>query len=325
METKDLIGKEFNYSGKTYRVESFCMDELHGIECLYLSALSVEEKKGRKPISPAKLSMPVKNISMSDKITSDDEDLMKLSRQEAEKYISKQMPLAQRQKEDERQRRLSLSQSKEEERKAFLEKELELGRKQGTDDARGKKSALYRIFSSTEVSYINNVKKNQYTKEFRDAYMTAYEDESIKLKKQRLVATRANQSTLDDYPGNLKELISWMRKNLLRIEVFASPDKIDNEQKALDCINERDNTNYEVKLRQGQYVAYEAFFRNPKSAPQEFIDWMVSKHDYTTADLDKRVMAHPMNIETGKMTCNSIIKELVYSSEYGFHVGKASN
>lgn len=204
----------------------------------------------------------------------------------------------------------------------YLEGQSTRGTQQGREDARRRNSALYRVLTCRNPRTMERA--GSFTREFRDAYIVAYEDERAQMKRERLIASRSRYSTLDMYEGDLDILLGWMRDNLLRVEVFASPDKIGNEQMAVDAINERDGTNYQVRLRPGQYVSYEAYFRNPSTAPVEFLTWKVSKHDYTTSDLNRRVMAHPMDIRTGKMTCNALVRELVYNSEYAFHLGKAS-
>ena len=314
---EEMFGKELTYKGKKYTVNGYLIGQgKYGVNSLLLTLKLV------KGTSSTTYHIPT-TLFESGEASTKDEALMEFVNKCNKDYhiVYKELEAKelQRKLQEEQERKQRIFEEAERQ-KQYLENQKILGAQKGKEDARAKVSTLYKIFTSHTYSCI--CKASQYTIQFRNAYTIAYEDEKRIMKQERLIQTRANQDTLDEYPGDLDELILWMRKNLLRIDVFASPDKLENEQSAIDVINERDGTDYQVKIRQGQYVAYEAFFKNPATAPKEFLSWIVSKHDYTTSDLSKRVMAHPMNVETGKMTCNSLVKELVYSDEYRFHVGK---
>ena len=316
---ENMVGKVLTYKGEDFSIDSHEVHNwLGGVECLYFGLSPIKGKAKSKTYIPTKAFD--KGIA-----TTEDAELMefvsKCNQDYDALYASTEASMEAKREQD-RLARLQEEREAEEQKAQWRESQIANGAQMGKDDARAKVSTLYRIFTSKEYKCL--LKANGYPKEFRDAYVVAYEDEKAVMKKAKLIQSRARNCTLDSYPGDLDKLVSWMREHLIRIDVFASPDKIENEQMAVDAINERDGTNYQVKFRQGQYVAYEAFFSDPKSAPKEFLSWRVSKHDYTTSDLSKRVMAHPMDVETGKMTCNSLVKELVYSSEYAFHLGKAS-
>ena len=322
METynvEKMIGKELTFKGKRYTIDCY---EIHnwngGIDTIYFGLKLVKGKASDKTY------IPTTAFDREETSTQDKELLEFVAKCNKDFNAKNSVILAQKKAQEEQERLARIQREKDEEayRLQWIEEQKIKGAQKGREDARNKISTLHKIF--TTKTYACIVKASNYSVEFRDAYVIAYEDEKKVMKQEKLIASRAKYDTLDEYPGDLEELILWMRKNLLRIDVFASPDKIENEQMAVDAINERDGTNYQVKIRQGQYVAYEAFFKNPSTAPKEFLTWMVSKHDYTTSDLNQRVMAHPMNVDTGKMTCNSLVKELVYSSEYAFHVGKAT-
>lgn len=315
-----MIGKELTFKGKRYIIDCY---EVHnwnnGIDLIYFGLKLVKGKSSDKTY------LPTTAFDRGETSTNDRELLEFVAKCNKDYNAKNEVVLAQKREQEEQEKLARIQKQKDEEayRLQLIEQNIARGAKKGKEDARNKISALYKIFTTKTYKCI--CKANEYNIEFRNAYVIAYEEEKKLMKQERLIASRAKYDTLDEYPGDLDELILWMRKNLLRVDVFASPDKIENEQMAIDAINERDGTSYQVKLRQGQYVAYEAFFKNPASAPKEFLSWMVSKHDYTTSDLNQRVMAHPMNVDTGKMTCNALVKELVYNSEYAFHLGKASN
>jgi len=314
---ENMIGKELTYKGKQYIIDNYETHNYDGKgDQLYFGLKSTKGSKDKTYIS-------TKTFDRGETSTKDEDLQLFVKKLNNDFDIQSEVILEQRRVKEEQERILKAQEEKEELKRElqFKEEEKLDGAKRGKEDARNKISALYNIFTSKEYKCI--VKANEYSPEFRNAYIVSYEDEKKQMKQERLIASRAKYDTLDEYPGDLDELILWMRKNLLRVDVFASPDKIKNEQMAIDAINSRDGTDYQVKIRQGQYVAYEAFFKNPTTAPKEFLSWMVSKHDYTTSDLNQRVMAHPMNVSTGKMTCNALVKELVYNSEYAFHLGKA--
>lgn len=315
-----MIGKELTFKGKRYVIDCYEVNNWKGgIDLIYFGLKLVTGKSSDKTY------IPTTAFDRNETSTNDRELLEFVAKCNKDYYAKNEVVLEQKKAQEEQERLARIQKQKDEEayRLQMIEESKARGAQKGKEDARNKISALYKIFTTRTYKCI--VKANEYSQEFRDAYVIAYEEEKKLMKQERLIASRTKYDTLDEYPGDLDELILWMRKNLLRVDVFASPDKIENEQMAIDAINERDGTNYQVKLRQGQYVAYEAFFKNPATAPKEFLSWMVSKHDYTTSDLNQRVMSHPMNVDTGKMTCNALVKELVYNSEYAFPLGKASN
>lgn len=314
---KDMLNKEITLDGKDYLLDNYeVIKNIYEIEIL---VFRLKLKDGKEEVTH---NIPT-SFFFNGRATSNDSQLneflntiQKDYEDSIKKYQEKELIKKEQAKLDkESKEKEELIKKQEEE-----VRQKELGLQRGKEDARKKASLLYNIFKSSKYKDIE--KSNNYHPSFRSNYITSYEEEKCRMKQEKDFQHRANQRVLETYPGDLDELINWMRENLLRIEVYASPDKLETEQqKYIDKINKRDNTNYKVKVRQGLYVAYEAYFKNPTTAPKEFLTWKVSKHDYTTSDLNKRVMSTPMDISTGKMTCNSIIKELVYSDEYKFPVG----
>lgn len=317
MDIENMIGKKVTYKGKNYIIDGHMTNkDSNGIDVIYFRLKLVKGKENT--------TYYVNFKSFGGPLTStDDIELLNFISQCRNEYdikfsvVLKEMEMKRKQEELQR-----IEQEKEEQKRhlIFVEEQKKLGTTRGKEDAREKVNTLYKVFTSN--SYRDVEKASRFIKEFRDNYIIAFEDEKKVMKQEKLLRTRALNNVLDSYPGDLDELINWMKTHLLRIDVYASPEKLDNEQSAIDVVNKRDNTNYEVKIRLGQYVAYEAMFKEPQSAPKEFLMWEVSKHDYRTSDLNARVMEHPMNIKTGKMTCNALIKELVYSDDYAFNVGK---
>ncbi len=304
----DMIKKTVKHNNKEYTIENYEIIAFnHNIPEIYFKLVAKNDVR----------IVPIKNIKTDDaelsefisKCTKDFNEKLSVALKQEEVANNEKM-LLKAQEEKEAQEELIKRQQEDKER----------GLLKGQLDARNKVSAMYKLFISEKFS--DKAKAIKYRKEFRDAYIVGYQEEKRVMKQLRLVQVRANQSMLSDYPGDVKELISWMKKNISRVDVFAPTDKIDNEQSAVDVLNQRDNTNYVVKVKNGEFISYEAYFKNPETAPKEFLEWYVSKHDYTTSDLSKRVMEHPMSINTGKLSCNSLVKELLYSDEYKFHVGK---
>lgn len=313
----EMINKPVTFRKKQYTIDSYLISkDAHQVEKLLFKLKLV---KGSADTTHY---IPTTFFDTQEATTKDDQLLEYVAKCNKDYAIALGEAFKKEAKKQEELRVAKAKQEEEERKKKqlYLEQQVKQGSERGREDARSKISLLYKIFTSHNYKDIS--KAENYSKAFRDNYIISYDDEKKLMKQEKLVASRSKYDTLDSYPGDLDELIAWMRNNCLRIDVFASPDKLGNEQSAIDVINERDGTDYKVKIRQGQYVAYEAFFKNPTTAPQEFLSWLVSKHDYTTSDLNQRVMAHPMNVETGKMTCNSLVKELVYNSEYAFNVGK---
>lgn len=314
-DVEKVVGKELTYRGNAYAIDSYEELSLKGIPCVFLG---LKPLKGKEK---SRILIATKAFDFGNAISNDDglnDFISKCNKDYDALYNASESKRLQ----DEgilRQKKAQEMLDKEEGQKRFLEEQRQEGLKKGMLDARKKVSSLYKIF--TTITHGCLVKAKEYTKEFRDAYVVSYESEKQIMKKQRLIQQRALQTTLDSYPGDVDELLKWMKSNILRVDVVAPSDKIENEQMAVDALNERDGTSYKVKLKPGQYVGYEAWFKNPESAPEEFLKWKVSKHDYTTSNLSARVMEHPLNESTGKLTCNALVKELVYNDEYGFHMG----
>lgn len=312
-----MIGKELEYKGVGYSISALEAINTDDGSQMYLTLKKIKGKDGFSTLIPTKSFdrglASTKDAELMDYVAlcnrEYDEAFADIEAKRAEAAKSKAEADAKALKEE------------QEAHERYINGLREQGSLDGRVDARTKNPSKYKLYTSAD--YKSMLKASRVDKAYRDAYTVAYEDAKADMKRERLINSRAMQLTLDEYPGDLDELIGWMRSHILRVDVVAPSDKIANEQIAVDAINERDGTNYQVKLKAGQFIGYEAWFRDPKSAPKDFLEWRVSKHDYRTSDLSARVLEHPLNIKTGKLTSNSIVKELVYNPKYGFHVGKA--
>lgn len=315
---KKMIGKEIEYKGVGYTISNLEAISTEDGSQIYLALKKIKGKDGFSTL------IPTKSFDRGLASAKDAELLEYVSLCNKE-YDGAFAAIEAKRAEDAKAKAEAEAKALKEEQESherYIATLREQGSLDGKVDARTKNPAKYKLYTSTD--YKSVLKASRVDKAYRDAYTVAYEDAKADMKRERLINSRAMQLTLDEYPGDLDELIGWMRSHILRVDVVAPSDKIANEQIAVDAINERDGTNYQVRLKAGQFIGYEAWFRDPKSAPKDFLEWKVSKHDYRTSDLSARVLEHPLNIKTGKLTSNSIVKELVYNPKYGFHVGKAN-
>lgn len=320
INTQHLINKKLSINNVEYTIEdTFIEKDYYNISQVYLRLKSSDKKEKWSRCLPV-------SFFNSENIQIEDSELKDFIAEYNKKYsveVTKANTQRKVQEEQEKIQRLKAEEDEKREKELQIKNQRLKGSTQAILDARNNMSALYKLF--TKHSYLNNLKASKYSEAFRDSYVVSYEEEKRLLKQIKLVQNKIKYSTLDDYPGDIDELISWMKENILKIDVYAPSNKIENEQLAVDVINKRDNTNYKIRNRDGQYISYEAYFKNVETAPKEFLNWKVDKHDYRTSDLSKRVLDYAINIKTGKLTCNSLVKELVYRNEYAFKLGRVKS
>ncbi len=312
MNIEQMVGKEVTYKGKPFVIVGHEIINGLGFSSIYFRIKPTNNPKSTD-------SSLVTILQFTNKVvTTEDEELLAFIEEQTPKFNSdKHNHETLEQLRQVKNKKLEAQKREEEEKRVELQKieDSETGSIRGKSDARNRNSQLYTILNK------GGTKAENYSYEFISSYLLAYKKEKEAMKFERLLKNRSKDD-MKTYPGDLDVLLEWMRNNILRIDVFAPNDKINHEQQFVDALNSRDGTNYQIKNRPGLYIAYEAYFKNPTSAPKEFLEWLVSKNNFATADLNDRVMDHPMDIKTGKMSCNALVKDMLYNDEYRFHVGR---
>jgi len=211
-----MIGKELTFKGKRYIIDCY---EVHnwnnGIDLIYFGLKLVRGKSSDKTYLPT-------TAFDRDETSTNDRELLEFVAKCNKDYNAKnEVVLAQKREQEEQERLARIQKQKDEEayRLQMIEENKARGAQRGKEDARNKISALYKIFTTKTYKCI--CKANEYSQEFRNAYVIAYEEEKKLMKQERLIASRAKYDTLDEYPGDLDELILWMRKRIDRRHVMS--------------------------------------------------------------------------------------------------------
>lgn len=297
---KIAVGKKVNYKDKEYTINDvFIYDNNY--------YFNLSDKEGEK--------VGISGLTFKKGIASTtDPELAKLVDVEGDSMVATQQA-KEKEKADKEAETKAYYADQEQKEKQHWDKEIEKIKDKVKKDIENKDRVLYDLFTRKKYSD----KAQQYPKEYRDKYITAYENEKANKKKNKMTSVRVTNA-LAEYPGDLDELLKWMRENITSIEV-GSPIP-DREQQPVDIVNERDGTDYQVKKVEGLFPSYIATFKNGKTAPQDFIDWQVYKQSPDTADTEVKILAPAFNPKTGKLTSNDIVRDMVYNPAYKFHLGK---
>lgn len=149
----------------------------------------------------------------------------------------------------------------------------------------------------------------------RNLYIATWEDEERKKNIKDLIQNRITFA-LSDYPGDLNQLLKFIKENVTDVSIRANSQAAKREQDALDVINEERGTNYQVEVTEDIYPVYSIRFKNSEEAPEEFKKWIVKKHSNETSDPTVWKDAPAMN--KGVLKSNSIVKDLLFNPEYNF-------
>lgn len=160
---------------------------------------------------------------------------------------------------------------------------------------------------------------------FADAYVTRFRELDSKTINKRL--KKVSGIIEETYPGDVEELIKFLRKAITSITVVSGDDTYKSVSSTVDELNQRDKTNYTLADPiQGQKAAgWTAHITTDKKVlkdmPKEMHEWRVDKN--TGYDPNEFVQALVYDEKTAKLTSNPIVLDLLL--EYDFNLGENKN
>lgn len=198
-----------------------------------------------------------------------------------------------------------------------LELKIEATIEKATLDAQNNYYYYYKLLTKNKFSKKLNNFLDIYDEQ---TYITAFEKERSKILAQNRAINNSGIS-FKNYPGDLDELLKWLRSHATSLLVLAGGNTADREQAALDDVNNRLGTNYKVTYTNNTYPfpSYKIRFKEPETAPKEFLNWIINKHSGETKDISVWNNSKPLT-KTGYLTSNSLCKELIYDPNYDFKI-----
>ena len=191
-------------------------------------------------------------------------------------------------------------------------------REQAIEDARND------FFAKPKDSkYFKKLEKEIYSStlsEYEEAYYDEFkklESSSISKKKRRVGETISNT-----YPGDVDELIDWLKKAIVNITVESGDFGYNSTKDIVSEFNKRDGTNYEPLLSSSKVgTEYKAWLTNNedimKEMPEEVRDWKVKKN---IGKLNQYVLGDVYYAQDNALTSNNIVFDLL--DTYKFKLGK---
>ena len=190
-------------------------------------------------------------------------------------------------------------------------------REQAIEDARND------FFAKPKNSkYFKKLEKDIFSTTLSE-YEQAYYDEFKKLNSSAISKKKrtSNETVSSTYPGDVDELIDWLKKAIVNIDVEASDYSYSSTKDLIDEFNKRDGTNYEPKLRDKVGSAYIARLSSDenimKEMPEEVREWKAKKN---IGKLNQYVMGDVYYEDDNALTSNSIVFDLL--DTYKFKLGK---
>ena len=190
-------------------------------------------------------------------------------------------------------------------------------REQAIEDARND------FFAKPKNSkYFKKLEKDIFSTTLSE-YEQAYYDEFKKLNSSAISKKKrtSNETVSSTYPGDVDELIDWLKKAIVNIDVEASDYSYSSTKDLIDEFNKRDGTDYEPKLRDKVGSAYIARLSSDenimKEMPEEVREWKAKKN---IGKLNQYVMGDVYYEDDNALTSNSIVFDLL--DTYKFKLGK---
>ena len=124
------------------------------------------------------------------------------------------------------------------------------------------------------------------------------------------------------YPGDVDELISWLRRAATNIWVSCGEDVLKSTQKKVDWFNERDNTNANISTQKNKlWSSWVADLTQKeeilKDMPKEVLEWKVDKNSGISIDDWENGLVY--NKQNNRLASNPVVIDLL--KEYDFKLG----
>ena len=168
--------------------------------------------------------------------------------------------------------------------------------------------------------YYKKLEKNGIFGEYEQAYYDEFrrlDSSAISNKKRRVGETISNT-----YPGDVDELIDWLKKAIVSIDVESGDYSYNSTKDIVSEFNKRDGTKYEPYLNSSKFGAeYKAYLTSDasilKEMPEEVKEWKAKKN---IGKLNQYIMGDVYYEEDNALTSNNIVFDLL--DTYKFKLGK---
>ena len=206
---------------------------------------------------------------------------------------------------------------KEQEVNKKVERPRKSEKEQAIEDARAD------FFAKPKNSkYFKQLEKDLYTGTFSE-YQETYYNEFKRLNSSAIDRKKraAGETIASTYPGDVDELIAWLKDAVVSIDVEASDSNYQATKDIVDEFNKRDGTNYEPRLRSKIGNAYIARLDSDKDImsrmPEEVKEWKAKKN---IGRLNQYSLENVYYEPDNALTSNSLVFDLL--DTYKFKLGK---
>lgn len=210
-----------------------------------------------------------------------------------------------------------ISKPEEQEVNKRVERPKKSEKEQAIEDARAD------FFAKPKNSkYFRQLEKELYTSALSE-YQLVYYDEFKRLNSSAIdKKKRTTSETISStYPGDVDELIAWLKDAIVSIDVEASDSNYQSTKDIVDEFNKRDGTHYEPRLRDKIGNAYIARLTSDKDVlskmPEEVKEWKAKKN---IGKLNQYIMGDVYYEPDNALTSNSLVFDLL--DTYKFKLGK---
>ena len=215
--------------------------------------------------------------------------------------------------------------------KSFVEVEDEVKEPEHKED---KEEDLVKQYTEQARVDFRNKDKHFYTllmKQLKDGMiLTDYENTYIaeynRLKNDAIATGARNlrQTIASTYPGDVDELVAWLRDAVKNITVQISDVNSESTKKLIDALNARDGTDYkpqESDNREGDH--YKIYLTSDEKImsrmPKEVYSWTAKKNSGRYGSGEEQSDAKVYLQADNALTSNPLVKDLLLN--YDFHLG----
>ena len=178
------------------------------------------------------------------------------------------------------------------------------------EDSRNSNRKIYNLFTGKDR--FSKKATDLYDHIDRNTYIKNFEDEEEKKRIRKLINDRITNA-LDDYPGDLKELLNWMKEHATSVSIKAPSNVIDKERKSIEELNHQRGTAYTVEEYDRRYPLYTVFFSEPETAPEELKNWIIEKRSPNDDG-----WVEGLALTGNKLSSNKVVQDLIFNPEYKF-------
>ena len=181
-------------------------------------------------------------------------------------------------------------------------------------------------FKNKDKHFLNllmkQIKDGMVLTDYENAYIAEYN----RLKNDAIATGARNlrQTIASTYPGDVDELVAWLRDAVKNITVQISDVNNESAKKLIDALNARDGTDYkpqESDNREGDH--YKIFLTSDEKImsrmPKEVYSWTAKKNSGRYGSGEEQSDAKVYLQADNALTSNPLVKDLLLN--YDFHLG----